>query len=102
MNETAGSILTFHEIAQWVAATLAFIVSLLTLYNSARLRQGIIAVSTASSGIGMLLLAFGFLLFATQGAMADEMMVVYHLVFIAGFILLGFGSFKIYLMSKIK
>lgn len=100
MNEL--TIVSFHEVAQWVAAALAFIVSLLTLYNSARLRQGIIAASAASSGIGMLFLAFGFLLLATQGEVESEWMSIYHISFIAGFILLGFGSFKIYQMSKIK
>ena len=95
-------IITIPDPAQWMAAVLAFVVSLLTLYNAARLRQGIIAVSATASGVGMLLLAFGFLLLATQGGTESDWMTMYNISFILGFLFLGFGSFKIYQMSKIK
>lgn len=96
-------IVSLLEILKWLAAILAFLVSLLTLYNAARLRQGVLAVSTMSFGLGMLSLAMGLLL-TTSPAWAEPEIIskVYYGLFILGFFLLGFGSLKVYSMSKIK
>ena len=94
---------SLSEVLQWIAVSLAFLVSLLTLYNAARLRQGILAVSTVSFGLGMLSLSMGFLL-AISPSLADPETItaVNYALFILGFFLLGLGSFKIYKMSQIK
>lgn len=91
------------DTSQWMAAMLAFLVSLLTMYNAAKLRRGVLAVSTYAFGTGMLSLALGFLVIAAPAWSDHETInLVYHLLFIVGFALLGFGSFKIYRMSQIK
>ncbi|MCL5784982.1 MAG: hypothetical protein M1142_06560 [Patescibacteria group bacterium] len=90
-------------LSRLLAVAMAFLVSLLTLYNAARLRQGILAVSTYAFGAGMLSLSLGFLALAAPAwADSDTISLTYHLLFILGFALLGFGSFKIYRMSRIK
>lgn len=89
------------EVINWVIIALAVTVSLLTLYNAARLRTGVLAISTYAFGGGMLCLSAAFFLLSVP-ALADAVTVglAYRVLFIAGFVLLGFGSFKIYLMSR--
>ncbi len=92
------------EYSQWAAAVLALLVSVLTLYNAAKLRSGIIAVATYASGTGMVLVAAGFFLQLNGGLISDRELaeLVYNLALIAGFCLMGVGSFKIFQMSRIK
>ena len=92
------------EYSQWTAAVLASLVSILTLYNAARLKSGILAVSTYATGTGMVLVAGGFFLQLDPGLINDPELaeIVYNLALIAGFCLMGGGSFKILQMSRIK
>lgn len=91
------------EISQWLALILAFLVSLLTLYNAARLKSGILAISTYAFGAGMLSLSLGFMFLVFPGWAGEQITITaYHLLFILGFALLGWGSFQIYRMSNIK
>lgn len=86
-----------------VIAGLAFFVSLLTLSNAARLRTGVLAMSTFAFGTGMLALSAGFFLLTLPNWIAPEnTKLAYQVFFVLGFILLGFGSYQIYRMSKIK
>lgn len=102
LNEQIA-VIGLPNIAEVVALMLAFLVSLLTLYNAAKLKTGVLAVSTYSFGAGMLALSLGFLTLAAP-AWADKevMSLVYYLLFTLGFALLGFGSYKIYQMSQVK
>ncbi len=91
------------DLTQWIALTLAAVVSLLTLYNAARLKTGIIAMSTYAFGGGMLFLSAGFfLLNFPVGVPLDTLVTMYRAFFLIGFILLGLGSYQIYKMSRIK
>ena len=91
------------DLIQWIGLTIAAVVSLLTLYNAARLRSGIIAMSTYAFGGGMLCItAASFLLVMPYGINFDSVMIMYRFLFLAGFILLGWGSWQIYKMSQIK
>ncbi|MFH0937308.1 MAG: hypothetical protein V1808_03360 [Candidatus Daviesbacteria bacterium] len=91
----------FIELVRWAIAGLAAIVALLTLYNAAKIGSGILAVSTYAFGAGMLCLSTAFLILALPDGGTTELgQIVYHLLFVVGFILLGFGSYKIYKMSK--
>lgn len=95
-------LLNFAELLEWLAAAASFLVSLLTMYNAAKLRSGILAVSTYAFGAGMLSLAVGFLFLSTPGwADPETVQLMFRLSFILGFVLLGFGSYKIYKMAKI-
>jgi hypothetical protein len=79
------------------------VVSLLTLYNAARLRTGILAVSAYASGAGMLSLSAGlFLLTMSFNGGISDIPTIYYSLFIIGFIFLGAGAFKIYQMSRIR
>lgn len=94
--------LNLSEWLAWLCAVLSFLVSLLTLYNAAKLKTGILAVSTYAFGAGMLALSVGFLFLATPDwATPQTVNLLYRLSFILGFALLGFGSYKIYKMAKI-
>lgn len=90
------------EIFVYITVTIAFIASLLTLYNAAKLRTGILAISTYAFGAGMLCLSTGFAL-TTLPITSDPvtLLTVSRVLFFAGFVLLGLGSYKIYQMSKI-
>lgn len=91
------------DTVQWVALTIAPLVSLLTLYNAARLRTGVLAMSTYAFGGGMLFLAAGFfLLNFPLGVSLSNLVTMYQVFFLIGFILLGWGSYQIYKMSRIK
>lgn len=91
------------EIFVWLSVTLAAVVSLLTLYNAAKLKTGVLAISTYAFGGGMLFLSAAFLLLTLPiGADPEMADLVSKLLFFAGFLLLGFGSWKIYKMSQIK
>lgn len=88
--------------AQWLAVALALGVSLLTMYNAIKLKSGILAISTYAFGGGMLCLVTAFALpklpLGASPALVD---VVYNILFFAAFLLLGFGSYKIYRMSQV-
>ncbi len=91
------------DLMQWVALTIASLVSLLTLYNAARLKTGVLAMSTYAFGGGMLFLAAGFfLLNFPLGVDLSILVTMYRTFFLIGFILLGWGSWQIYQMSRIK
>lgn len=91
------------EIIAWAGITLALIVSLLTLFNAAKLKTGVLAMSTYAFGGGMLLLSAAFLLiFLPLTVNPETAGFVSSTFFTIGFLLLGFGSFKIYQMSQIK
>lgn len=90
------------DITQWIALTISSLVSLLTLYNAARLRTGILAMSTYAFGGGMLFLAAGFfLLNFPLGVGLESLVTMYRVFFLTGFILLGWGSYQIYRMSRV-
>ena len=91
------------DFIQWIGITVAALVSLLTLYNAARLRTGVLAVSTYAFGGGMLFLAAGFfLLNFPLGVDLSSLVTMYRTFFLIGFILLGWGSYQIYQMSRIR
>ncbi len=91
------------EIIAWIATVLALIVSLLTMFNAAKLKTGILAISTYAFGGGMLFLAGSFLLTALPLTVEPDLAeLVSRILFLVGFVLLGFGSYKIYTMSQIK
>lgn len=93
----------FYQFADLFTSMLVFLVSLLTLYSAAILRKGILAVSMLSFGVGMLLISIGFLLRAVPDWNSlEQTVLIYDLAFITGFLLLGFGSYKIFTMSRIK
>lgn len=93
---------TLAESTKWLITFLAFVVSLLTLYNAARLRTGILAVATYASGAGMLCVSTAFLLLVLPGWVASETATILHqILLLVGFLLLGFGSYKIYKMSRV-
>lgn len=95
--------LTADQIGNALAASLAFVVSLLTLSNAARLRSGVLAVSTYLFGGGMLSLSAAFFLMVIPEIITNEGVWLMHIIFFTvGFLLLGLGSFKIYQMSRIK
>ena len=95
-------LLNRSEFLEWLAAILSFLVSLLTLYNAAKLKTGILAVSTYAFGAGMLSLAVGLLFISTPlWADPETIQLMFRLAFILGFALLGFGSYQIYRMSKV-
>lgn len=97
------TIIGLPEVTELVALLLSFLVSLLTLYNAARLKTGVLAVSTYAFGAGMLALSLGFLTLAAPAWADKEVMSLgFYFLFTLGFALLGFGSFKIYQMSQIK
>lgn len=86
-----------------VIAGLAFFVSLFTLSNAARLKTGILAISTFAFGAGMMALAAGFFLLTLPAWISPEnAKIAYKVFFVIGFIFLGLGSYKVYRMSKIK
>lgn len=90
------------DLIQWLGLTIAAIVSLLTLYNAARLRSGVLAMSTYAYGGGMLCIAAGFFLLVTPfGTNFDSVIAMHKALFLAGFILLGWGSYQIYKMSRV-
>lgn len=90
------------DIIQWIGLTVASLVSLLTLYNAARLRTGVLAMSTYAFGGGMLFLAAGFfLLNFPLGVDLSSLVNMYRAFFLIGFILLGWGSYQIYKMSRV-
>lgn len=92
-----------NDLFIWVAVALASIVSLLTLSNAAKLKTGVLAISTYAFGGGMLSLAASFaVLQLPLGADLQLLLFMSRLLFVVGFLLLGFGSFKIYQMSQIK
>jgi len=94
--------MTLMEMLNCLITFLAFIVSLLTLYNAYKLRSGILAVSTFAFGAGMLCLAAAFfIIILPVWIFSSVAEIVRNVLFFAGFILLGFGSFKIYKMSQI-
>lgn len=87
---------------KWFIALLALLVSLLTLYNAVKLKSGVLAEATYAFGGGMLCLSAATLLLAFPLFPLSQMGdFVQNILFGAGFILLGIGSFKIYSMSKI-
>lgn len=92
-----------NDLARWVAVGLAFVVSLLTLYNAARLKTGMLAVSTYMAGSGMIFLAAGLFLVTSTVVWADlnVMSLTNYVLFIIGFVFLGLGAFKIYQMSRV-
>lgn len=91
------------DFVQWIALTIAALVSLLTLYNAARLKTGVLAMSTYAFGGGMLFLSAGFfLLNFPLGVGLESLVTMYRTFFLIGFILLGWGSYQIYQMSQIK
>lgn len=90
------------DLIQWAALTIAALVSLLTLYNAARLRTGVLAMSTYAFGGGMLFLAAGFfLLNFPLGVDLGSLVAMYRIFFLIGFILLGWGSYQIYKISRV-
>lgn len=96
------SVISASDLAQFLAVVLSALVSLLTLYNAARLKSGILAVATYAFGAGMLALTIGFLFLArTQWGDPETRSLIYFSSFVLGFILLGVGSYKIYTMSKV-
>lgn len=98
MNEVVTKI----EVFRWIVALLSFLVSLLTLYNASKLKTGILAVSTYAFGGGMLCLSAAFLTLALPAWSASEFSEsIRILLLIIGFCLLGFGSYKVYSMSKV-
>lgn len=87
---------------KWFIALLALLVSLLTLYNAVKLKSGILAVATYAFGGGMLCLSAALLLLAFPLLSASEFgEIVQDMLFVGGFLLLGFGSYKIYQMSHV-
>lgn len=91
------------ELLSWIGITLALVVSLLTLFNAAKLKTGVLAMSTYAFGGGMLFLSASYLLVSLPiGAQPETADFVSKILFLVGFILLGFGSWKIYQMSQIK
>src|SRR5690348_11960765 len=88
-----------HDLFSWSAAILAFLVSLLTLYNAARLRIGILALATVFSGAGMLSISGAFFILASNNQLNDSL--TSNILFVVGFLLLGYSSFRIYTMSKV-
>lgn len=96
-------VITAAELSSWVALILAFLVSLLTLYNAAKLRSGILAISTYAFGVGMLCLSVALALLVLPYSLnPDPEGLFYKLFFIIGFLFLAFGSFKVYSMSHLK
>lgn len=102
MDTQLLQVITLNDVTSWLAAILAFLVSLLTLYNAARLQKGILAVATAASGAGMLSISGAFfILAASSTSQLGISSLPYNILFVVGFLLLGYGSYKIYIMSKV-
>lgn len=102
MDPSVFKTLNLSEITLWSATALASVVGLLTLYNAAKLKTGILAVATYAFGAGMFCLAGGLLLrtiLNSQNAGSADL--VFNSLFFVGFALLGYGSYRIYQMSKI-
>lgn len=98
MNE----VVTVVDVSKWLITALSFLVSLLTLYNASRLKTGILAVATYAFGGGMLCLSAAFLTTALAAWSVSEFTEIIRVILlIVGFCLLGFGSYKVYSMSKI-
>lgn len=90
------------SLIKWFIALLALLVSLLTLYNAVKLKSGVLAVATYAFGGGMLCLSAAALLLAFPLFSLPQLgSIVQDVLFIIGFLLLGFGSYKIYSMSKV-
>lgn len=100
MDTTLSQLTSFHDFFSWAAAVLAFLVSLLTLYNAARLQKGILAVATVFSGAGMLSISGAFFILALS-SQSGTASLPYNILFVVGFLLLGYGSYRIYTMSKV-
>lgn len=93
----------FYRFADLFTSMIVFVVSLLTLLSAAQLKKGLLAVSMLLFGIGMLLISFGFLLRAIpEWSGQQSIVLVYDLSNFAGFLLLGFGSYKIFSMSRMR
>lgn len=90
-----------YEASGLIIALIAFLVSILTMYNAAKLKTGIIAASTVSFGIGMLCLSAGFFLLALPPWIGSDP-ILYRVLFAVGFIFLGWGSYKIFKMAQIS
>ncbi|RJO60715.1 hypothetical protein C4544_04560 [candidate division WS5 bacterium] len=96
------TIITLIDFIQWFAVVLASLVSLLTLYNAAKLRSGVLAMATYAFGAGMLCLAAAFFLLAIPDLNSSLTVDwLYRILFVIGFSMLGLGSFKIYKMSQV-
>ncbi len=102
MNSEIFKSLSLIDITFWSATLLSSIVGLLTLYNAAKLKTGILAVATYSFGAGMFCLA-GSLLLKTllNNQSQDSVNLITNCLFLVGFAFLGYGSYRIYQMSKI-
>lgn len=94
---------TIPEIFQWTIAALALIVSILTISNGVKIKSGVLATSTYAFGFGMLSIALAFFLLVLPGWLSTEATsLASSLFFIGGFLLLGFGSYQIYKMSRMR
>lgn len=102
MNNIFNSF-SFGDISLWTATVLASIVGLLTLHNAAKLKTGILAIATYSFGAGMFCLAGTLLIkiFLKDQITNPQIDVLMNALFIVGFAFMGYGSYRIYQMSKI-
>ncbi len=102
-HKMLNQIIAITDIPKWIAMILAFSVSLLTLYNAFKLRSGVLAVSTYAFGAGMVAVTLGlFIMVVSPFTDVVVQQIIYYLLFVVGFALLGAGSLKIYQMSRIK
>lgn len=91
------------DVTQGLLLIVAALVSLLTMYNAARLQSGVLAMSTYAFGGGMLFLTAAFFLLTVPfGVSWESVNAAYKILGLVGFILLGWGSYQIYKMSGIK
>ena len=92
-----------------LASVLALLVAVLTFYNAARFKTGILAQSTYLASLGMLLIGLSFFVLVLPVSLSEllqvngiDAWVVANICFMIGFLMLGLSSYLIFRMSRIK